>query len=134
MRRAFGIGALILIILMGVAIGVGAYHAGVTHGLAQAADGGRIVRVVGPEEGFFPFGLFLFPLFFFLVLFLARGLFWRRRWYGNGSWGPDHHGGPGPWSKGGPAMFEEWHRHQHESQQEGGSTSGAGSGTEPAGV
>jgi hypothetical protein len=128
MRRAFGIGALILTILVGVAIGVGAYHAGVTHGLAQAAGDGRVVRVVGPEEGFFPFGLFLFPLFFFLVFGLARGLFWRRRWGGPGPWGPGHH--PEHWSKDGPAMFEEWHRHQHE--KESGATSGPGS--EPAGV
>lgn len=126
MRRAFGIGALILAILVGVAIGVGAYHAGFDHGLAQAAsDGGRVVRVIGPERGFFPFGLFLFPLFFFLILFVARGLFWSRRWYGDGPGGPWRHGGPGAWPKDGPSRFDEWHRQQHEQQGQAGPSPGS---------
>ena len=59
MRRGIGIAVLLLVILGGIAIGVSAYNAGVTHGLAQAAGGGQVVRVVGPGYGFFPFGLFL---------------------------------------------------------------------------
>ena len=77
---------LLLVILAGVAIGVGAYHAGVAHGLAESGDrwtggpGGRARRVVG----FFPFGIFLFPLFFFLIFGLLRAAFWGRRWRGYG--------------------------------------------------
>jgi hypothetical protein len=113
MRRGFGIAALVLVILAGVAIGVGAYHAGVTHGLAEAATGGQIVRVVGPGYGygygFFPFGIFLFPLFFFLVFGLMRAAFWGRRWGGH-----DHpHKGHGPWGEG-QNRFEEMHKRLHE--------------------
>jgi hypothetical protein len=127
MRRGFGIAALVLVILAGVAIGVGAYHAGVAHGLAEAASGGQIVRVVGPGYGygFFPFGIFLFPLFFFLVFGLLRAAFWGRRWGGH-----DHpHKGPGPWGEG-SSRFEEMHRRLHEQ------TAGdhPGSGGEPSSV
>ena len=38
MRRTFGVGVLLLVILGGIAIGVGAYHAGVNHGLSEAAN------------------------------------------------------------------------------------------------
>ena len=110
MRRGMAIVVLLLAILGGVAIGVGAYHAGVTHGLAQAATGGQVVRVIGPGWGFFPFGIFLFPLFFFLIFGLMRVAFFGRRWhgYGPGGWDKDHdHGGR-------TARFEDWHRRQHE--------------------
>src|SRR5436309_16059989 len=96
MRRGMAIVVLILAILGGVAIGVGAYHAGVTHGLAQAATGGQVVRVIGPGWGFFPFGIFLLPLFFFLIFGLLRVPFFGRRWHGHGPGGsdtdPDHGG------------------------------------------
>src|SRR5947207_15224131 len=91
MRRGMAIVVLILAILGGVAIGVGAYHAAVTHGLAQAATGGQVVRVVGPGWGFFPFGTFLFPRFFFLIFGLLRVAFFRRRWHGYGPCGWDKH-------------------------------------------
>lgn len=108
MRRGIGIGVVLLLILAGIVIGVGAYNAGFSQGLEEAARVGEVVRVIDRGPGFFPFGLFLFPLFFIGIFALLRGAFWRRRWDG---WG--HHG-PGGWSKGGPAMFEEWHRSQHE--------------------
>ncbi len=131
MRRAFGIGALLLLILAGIAIGVGAYHAGETHGLEQAGHAGQIVRVVGPGAGFFPFGLILFPLFFFAIFALARGAFWSHRWGGPGHHGPygPGHSHSGPWAPGGPDTFEEWHRRQH-----GQGSGEAGSGGEPASV
>jgi hypothetical protein len=129
MRRGFGIAALVLAILVGVAIGVAAYHAGETHGLAEATNGGQAVRVVGPGYGygwgFFPFGLFLFPLFFFAVFALFRGALWGR-WHGH-----DHpHDGPGPWTDKGPGRFEDWHRRQHEQA----SGDHPGSGGEPSGA
>jgi hypothetical protein len=119
MRRGWALAVLLLVILAGIAIGVGAYNAGVSHGLAQAREGGQVVRVVGPGYGFgfFPFGLFLFPLFLFLIFGLFRAAFWGRRWGGpGGHWdGPGHEGSSsGQWGKGRGAMFEEWHRRQHE--------------------
>ena len=135
MRRGYVIALAVFLLLAGIAIGVGAYHAGVVHGVATSASG-EVVHVVGPAygygAGFFPFGLFLFPLFFFGLIFLVRGAFWGRRWYG---YGPDHPkngawGGPGGGPAGGTgaARFEEWHRKQHE-----GAATGHGSGAEPSG-
>jgi hypothetical protein len=124
MRRWFGVGVALLLVLAGVAIGIGAYHAGYNHGLVNS---GHVREVVvgpgyGPRYGF-PFGFLFFPLFFIGLFLLIRGAFWRRRWaYGGGT--EHHHMGPGPWGKGpggpggprdpgGPGMFEEWHRRQH---------------------
>jgi hypothetical protein len=110
MRRGMGLLVLLLVILGGIAIGVGAYNAGLAEGLEQTGRATEVVRVIGPGFGWgFPFGLFLFPLFFIGIFLLVRGAFWRRRWDGPGY----GHGSPGPW-KGGRAMFDEWHRRQHE--------------------
>jgi hypothetical protein len=100
------IAMVIVVILVGIAVGVGAYNAGLHQGLAESGRGGEVVRVVGPGFGFFPFGFFLFPLFFIGLLLLLRGAFWRGRWGGPG---PGHH----EW-RGGPPRFEEWHRRMHE--------------------
>jgi hypothetical protein len=121
--------ALLVAIAAGVAIGVGVYHAGVTHGLEQGASGGRVVRVIGPgdEPGFFPFSFLLFPLFVIGTIVLARALFWRRPGHG---W--DHHGS-GPGWRGRGAMLEDWHRSQHE--RDSGNRPAQGGGTaEPASV
>jgi len=124
------IGVLLLAILGGVIIGVSAYNAGVTHGLEQTGRAVEVVRV-GPGYGYFPFGLFLFPLFFIGLFVLIRGAFWSRRWSDRGA----HHDGPGRWSPGpwGPGRhqaFEEWHRHQHEQ----GSEQHRASGGEPSSI
>ena len=50
MRRTFGIGVVLLVVLGGIAIGLGAYHAGVNHGLSEAANT-RVVHVVDGGEG-----------------------------------------------------------------------------------
>jgi hypothetical protein len=118
MRRTRWIAVAILVVLVGVGIGVSAYHAGVTNGLAQAAAGTDVVRIVGPGYGygwgFFPFGLFLFPLFFFLIFGVLRGALWGRRWGGpwnGGDDGPGHrHVGHDRWKAG----AEDWHRRQHD--------------------
>jgi hypothetical protein len=123
MRRGIGIGVLLLLILAGIAIGVGAYNAGFSQGLEESGRAGEIVRVIDRGPIFFPFGLFLFPLFFIGIFALLRGAFWRHRWDGSG-----HHG-PGGWSKDGPGRFEEWHRHQHERGDDQSTSSG-----EPASV
>jgi hypothetical protein len=121
MRRGFGIGMLILVVLAGIAIGVTAYDAGldegVARGLEDAGETSQVVRVVGPgvRDGF-PLGLILFPLFLIGMFALFRGVLWR------GRWGHSPHG-RGPWEK----EAESWHRRQHE--QTGTDTSAGG---EPA--
>jgi hypothetical protein len=129
MRRAIGIGVVLLAILAVVGIGVGAYNAGHTDGLAEglrhSGETVQVVREVGPGfhpgygYGFFPFGLILFPLLVIGIVLLLRGAFWRGRWGGPGYWGRGY-GGPGPW--GGPQRFQErfqdWHRDQHERTEE----------------
>jgi hypothetical protein len=101
MSRGTAIGVAILMLIAGIVIGVIAYNAGFTNGLEDAGRATEVVRVVGRDWGFFPFGLLFFPLFFFGVFFLLRTIFWRRPW-----------GGPGPYH------FEEWHRRQHEEAPE----------------
>jgi hypothetical protein len=138
MRRTWAIGVLLLLILAGVAIGVGAYHAGVTHGLTEAREGRQVIRVVGPGFGFFPFGFFLFPLFFFLIVGLFRFAFWGRRWGGPGQWEGQSHDrwDPAHWKDRRGAMFEEWHRRQHDQGAGGhpGVGDPPGMGGEPASV
>jgi hypothetical protein len=124
-----GIVVVLLAILVAIAIGVGAYNAGLHQAVQTVTEeGGRtgeVVRVIGPgygygyRHGFFPFGFLLFPLFFIGLFFLLGRLFWRGRWGDH----PHPHWGPGPYGKG-PSAFEDWHRRQHE---EGGDRSG----TEP---
>jgi hypothetical protein len=124
MRRGIGLVVLILLIAGGVALGVGAYNAGVNHGEAQAlvdsANGTQVVHVVetGRGWGFLPFGFLFFPFLLFGFFALMRIMFWRRAWghHGHG------HGPGGP--MGGPMTnhFEEWHRSQHEGADAGGSS------------
>jgi len=106
MRGPFRIVVAIALIAAAVAIGVGAYNAGYTHGVEAGGKAVEVVRTVGPGWGFFPFGFFIFPLFFFaLFAFARRG----RRWGGRH---PGHH-----WDDA-RSRFEErsseWHRRQHE--------------------
>jgi hypothetical protein len=119
MRRGMGLLVVLLAILVAIAIGVGAYNAGLHQ--AVVTEGGRageVVRVIGPGHGygygFFPFGFLLFPLLFIGLFFLLGRLFWRGRWGDH----PHPHWGPRPYGKG-PSAFEEWHRRQHE-EGEGG--------------
>ena len=100
-------------LLLAVAVGFGAWQAGVAHGIEQS---GKIVAAPSAPSGPAPypypyygwhrpwgFGFFFVPLFFFAFWFLVvRGLFWRRGGYG--CYGP---GGP-------RGRFEEWHRQAHE--------------------
>jgi uncharacterized membrane protein len=80
MRRGMWIAVIVLVALVAVAVGIGAYNAGMSQGLEETGRAGEVVRVVGPGYGVFPFG-FVFPLlFFFLIFFLIRGAFWGRRW------------------------------------------------------
>jgi hypothetical protein len=124
MRRGVAIVALLVVILTGIGVGVGAYRAGERNGIAQgieqvqvAQENGQevqVVHVVGDEHrGFFP-GFFLFPLFLVGTLFLIGGIF-----RGAGRWGRGgpHGYGPGPWNEEGRRRFEdrarEWHQREH---------------------
>jgi hypothetical protein len=110
MRRGVVIGLVLLMVVAGVAIGVSAYNWGLSEGLERTADGAEVVRVVDRPGWGSPFGLILFPLFFFGIFALMRGLFWGRRWGG-------HSSGPGRWqdeNHPARAMFDDWHRRQHE--------------------
>jgi hypothetical protein len=99
-------GILIALLVLGAAaaIGVGAYNAGVTQGIAESS---RALAASPPTAGVpYPyygwhrpwgFGFFpIFPLFFIFFVFLAlRGLFWRGpRYYGG--WGCGYGYGPPP--------------------------------------
>jgi hypothetical protein len=101
-----------LAIAAAVAIGIGAYNAGVAQGIAEsgraiaAPPAGAPVVYVWPRPWGFGFGFF--PFFFFLVfLFIVlRGLMWRGAWRGRSGC---RYGGV-------PPAFEEWHRRAHEQQ------------------
>lgn len=121
MRRSMWIVVLLLMVLGGIAIGVGAYNAGLNHGLAETGHAVQVIRYAGPGWGF-PFGFLLFPLFLFLIFALVRGAFWGRRW----------RDGYGDHSPGGPHAFEEWHRRQHDAPA-GGQSGPVGPGA-PASV
>jgi len=124
MRRGIAVVALLVVILGGIGIGVGAYNAGERNGITQgieqvqvAQDNGQsvqVVHVVGDgHRGFFP-GFFLFPFFLIGGLFLIGGIFRGAGRWGRG--GPHGHG-PGPWNEEGRRKFEEraraWHQSEH---------------------
>ena len=105
--------AAILVVVLGGAIAVGAYEAGLAQIAAQV-----VVPPVGAAPavayyghpygwgfGFFPFG-FLFPILGLLLFFaLIRALVGGRH-YG-------HHGWYGESQSGVPGRFEEWHKRAH---------------------
>lgn len=72
-------------------------------GAGGAAGAGDVIVVEGGRPYFFPFGLLLVPLAFFLLFGLFRGALFG---------GP--RGGPNRFTTGGGlAWLEEWHRRQH---------------------
>jgi hypothetical protein len=124
MRRGIGVVALLVVILGGIGIGVGAFNAGERHGVAQgieqvqaAQESGQEVQIVhvvdDGHHGFFP-GFFLFPLFFIGLFLVVGGIFRGAGRWGHG--GPGDHG-PGPWNEEGRRRFEErareWHQREH---------------------
>lgn len=130
--------ALVLfVVLVAGAAGLGlyAYNAGVTRGLADsgklaAPQAGVAPYVYGPffHYGWFGPGFGLLNCLFFLlalgfIFMLVRGImfvaFGHRRWGEAGgpyAFGPRRWHGPwshGPWGKDYPPMFDEWHRQAH---------------------
>jgi hypothetical protein len=124
MRRGIAIVALLVVILGGIGIGVGAYRAGERNGVAQGIEqvrvaqqngqGVQVVHVVGDGQPVFFPGFFLFPLFLIGGFFLIGGIFRGAGRWGRG--GPHGHG-PGPWNDEGRRRFEErareWHQGEH---------------------
>jgi hypothetical protein len=98
-----------LVAIVAVAVGIGAYDAGLARGIAEsgravaASPQGTPFVYVWPRPwgfGFFP----IFPLVFFLLFFFAiRGLLWRGSWRRGWACGP----------YGVPPAFDEWHRRAH---------------------
>ena len=99
MRRPYRLFGALLLTAAGVAIGIISYNAGYAHGVEASGRAVEVVRTVGPEWGFFPFGFFLFPLLFFAILAFARGQ--------RGYWGHHYR-----WDRT-EERGAEWHRRQH---------------------
>jgi hypothetical protein len=102
----------LLAAVVSVGVGIAAYNAGLSHGLATAvstaaaaAAPNTVVTVTGWRPGWHhwhPFGFFPFFLFVFFWFVVARAFFWRGGW---------HRFGPPPaWHD----RFDQWHRDAHE--------------------
>jgi hypothetical protein len=82
-------------------------HEVVTRSVAPDGTETVVVREDG-RGGFFPFGIFLFPLVLLFWIAVFRAFVFR------GPWGRN-----GPWTRGGPpaneppGWFDEWHRRAH---------------------
>ena len=114
---------LFIVVLVGVAVGIGvtAYDAGLTTGLAQSghvvvAPGGYAVAPYvgygwGFGRGFGFFGFFGVLLFLFLIFALVRAAFGGRRGW-SGSHHHDERGGwrGSPWESRAREVHDEWHR------------------------
>jgi hypothetical protein len=127
-------GVLLTLLLVAGAIGIGitAYNAGVTQGLA---DSGQVVVApgypVGPYVGGYGYGWghggfgffgFLGALFFiFILIALFRAVLGGGRGHGRGGWGGPGWGGPGgrgPWSDRAREIHDELHRTSGQAGQE----------------
>ncbi len=121
----FRVLAILLLVGVVVAIGVGVYNAGVSSGLNEqvqsAVASGQPVPVVPYGYGYgygpfwhgpwgFGFGFFgiIFPILgIFLIFALFRAAFGWGRWRGRGGWGQG-----GGWA-GRHGTVEDWHRELH---------------------
>lgn len=120
-RIILGILLVIVLVAGAVGLGVSAYNMGVAQGMAVSGTDKPPAAGVAPYPypffggpfWFRPFGWgfgffgFLFPLFFFFLIFaLLRGIFWG----GHRGWRR------GPWmdQQTVPPAVEEWHRKMHE--------------------
>ena len=124
----------LLVVIGAVALGVGAYQAGLAAGATQVvAPGttGAVVPYYGHPFGF-GFGFFGFLgtlLFIFLIFAVIRAVAFGGRgrgWGGPGGWsgGPGGQGWRGsPWESRAHDVFEDWHRKAH-SGEDGRSTPG----------
>ena len=128
MNRRFGFGLLGVIVLLLVALGVGAvaFNMGLAQGVAQSVQLGDGAPLRAAPYLFYPHawgfgfgigGIFIFLLLLFLIFALVRRLFWGGPW---GGWGM--RGRYGRWNDDpahethAPPFFEEWHRQAHAQQ------------------
>ncbi len=116
--------AIVALLLVGgiataIAVGDGwdRHHDEVTR--VVGANGEETIVIRDDRPFFFPFGIFIFPLVFFLFFALMRAFFWR-----GPRGGPRNGGGLGNGDA--PRWFDEWHRQAH--------TAGGGPSTPPAGT
>jgi hypothetical protein len=127
MNRRVWVSVLLTVLVIGVvaAIGYGVYQIGFNQGVAATAgETTTVVREVGHHGygwGFFPFG-FIFPLFFFFLIF---GLIGRAFWWGpwRGGWRGPYRGGPYGGGEGDvPPHIEKrlqtWHEEAHAEKKE----------------
>lgn len=122
----FSLAGFVLIVLAAAGIGYLAYNAGVSEGVAQAADLPEAERPPAyyPPYAYRPFAGFgllgcLVPLLIVFLLFGGmRMLFapWRMGPWGRwgGGWGHQH---PERWNRF-REKAEQWHREMHEAEQE----------------
>jgi hypothetical protein len=127
--------AMLALVAVLVAVGVGVYNAGVTAGVAQQgaaiASGAPVVVYPGPYighgwgwgPGFGFFGIFFWILGIFLIFGLIRAAFGFGNHGGRRGWGGHHGGYAGYAGHGGDPRdhLEDWHRRAHETG-DGGST------------
>jgi hypothetical protein len=106
MGHRFRLAGVLAAVLFAAIVGVVAFNAGVSHGLAVSVPvAGAAPGAFPPFYWYHPWGFGFFPLGFVLFWFLLfRLVFWggfhRRRWY------------RGPYDV--PPSFDEWHRRAHE--------------------
>jgi hypothetical protein len=118
--------AVLLVIVLGIGatiLGITAYNAGVSAGLAQniAESGGAVVVAPGYPAGPYVgwgygwgfFGFFAALLFFFLIVGLIRAAFGVGRGWGRGGWGPGGPGGRG-WDRHGYGSWDDRVREVHD--------------------
>ncbi len=137
MRTGFFMRAILVIVLLGALVALGAYvyNLGIAQGAAASLTEGTTEGQTLPAPYFYApyyrpwgwgFGFFglCFPfLAIFLIFAALRGLFFRRGWRGYGphgrGWYGKGPGGRGPgWEGGIPPRVEEWHRKMHASEAE----------------
>jgi len=121
-RGFFGVLAVIVMVAVLAGIGITAYNAGVSEGVAEAARAaqaaGDTPAVVFPPYaglhyghgwggGFGFFGIIFWILGFFLIVGLLRAAFGWGRWGGGGQGGP----GRGGWNR--DERIAEMHRELH---------------------
>lgn len=102
-RWAVFVGAALVATLVGIA----AYNAGFSHGLALNGQTGFGPGAFPPYGWYRPWGFgFVFPfLFFGLWIFALRALFWGGRWRHHRYYADRY---------GMPDTFDDWHRRAHE--------------------
>ncbi len=137
MRTGFFMRAILVIVLLGALVALGAYvyNLGIAQGAAASLTEGATEGQTLPAPYFYApyyrpwgggFGFFglCFPfLAIFLIFAALRGLFFRRGWRSYGphgrGWYGNGPGGRGPgWEGGIPPRVEEWHRKMHASEAE----------------